>query len=159
MASTQHFYVTDTVHQWSSTFFVQLPAAVTLAENRPYLWFFPCQKILFWFENIFSAANEISSGSLVSTNQNEIKCIWRINVIHLKKSSWYQQMRTLRWCLSASFFKAGRKLVSLSHMAFPRVLFTSRRLRYLLRMCGVWLKPCSGKCVVENASNYSFTFP
>ena len=62
----------------------RLPA-VTLLENRPYLWFFPCQKILFWFENNFCAANEISTRPLVSTNQNEIKCIWRINVIHFQK--------------------------------------------------------------------------
>ena len=80
-------------------------------------------------------------------------------MLFISKNSWFQLMRTLRWCLSANVFKAGGKLVSLSHMAFPRLLFTSRRLRYLLRMCGAWLKPCSGKSVVENASNYSFTFP
>jgi len=32
----------------------------------------------------------------------------------------------------ARFFKAGCKLVSLSRMAFPPVLFMSGRLRYLL---------------------------
>jgi len=37
-------------------------------------------------------------------------------------------------------FKAGCKLVSLSRMGFPPVVFMSRRLRYLLRMCSTWLK-------------------
>ena len=43
-------------------------------------------------------------------------------------------MQTLQCCLSASFFKAGCKVVSLSLMAFPPDLFMSRRLRYLLRV-------------------------
>ena len=37
-------------------------------------------------------------------------------------------------------FKAGCKSVSLRLLAFPPVLFISRRLRYLLRMCSTWLK-------------------
>jgi len=74
------------------------------------------------------------------------------------KNSWFQLMRTLRWCLSASFFKAGRKLVSLlSRMAFPPGLFMSRRLLYLLHVCSIWQKICSAMYVVGNAS--SFTFP
>jgi len=39
-------------------------------------------------------------------------------------------MRTLRWCLSASFPKAGCKLVSLNGVS--PILLMSRRLRYLL---------------------------
>ena len=44
------------------------------------------------------------------------------------------------WILSTSFLKAGCKLVSFSCMAFPPVLFMSRRLWYLLRMCSTCLK-------------------
>ena len=58
------------------------------------------------------------------------------------------------------FFKAVCKLVSLSCMVFPQVLFMSRRLRYLLRMCSARLKPCSAICVVGNvSSNKTLTFP
>jgi len=39
------------------------------------------------------------------------------------------------WCLFARFFKAVCKLVSLSLLALPPVLFMSRRSRYLLRVC------------------------
>ena len=59
-------------------------------------------------------------------------------------------MQTLRWCLSASFFKK-------SYGVFP-ILFMSRRLRYLLRVYSTWQKPCSGKYVVGNASNSRFAF-
>jgi len=62
-------------------------------------------------------------------------------------------------CLSASFSKAVRKLVVLSLTASPPVLFMSRRLGYLLRVCSIWQKICSAKHVVGNASNNSFTFP
>jgi len=37
-------------------------------------------------------------------------------------------------------FEAGCKLVSFSRIAFLPVLFVSRRLRYLLCMCNIWLK-------------------
>jgi len=58
------------------------------------------------------------------------------------------------------FFKAVCKLVSLSCMAFLQVLFMSRRLRYLLRMCSTWLKPCSAIYFVGNSSSIkSLTYP
>ena len=60
--------------------------------------------------------------------ENECKCICSLDVIHFQKNSWFQPLTTLRWCLSASFFKAVCKLISLSLMAFPPVLFMSRRL-------------------------------
>jgi len=74
-----------------------------------------------------------------------------------KKNSSFQLMRTLQWCLSASFFKAGCKLVSLNG-ASP-ILLMSRRLRYLLRVCSTWQKPYSGTYVMGKPSNISFTFP
>jgi len=39
------------------------------------------------------------------------------------------------------------------------ILFMSKRLRYLLRVCSTCQKPCSGKYVAGNPSNISFTFP
>ena len=93
------------------------------------------KSILFWKQ--FSA-NEVKAGNLVMTKQNECKCICRMKLFIFKKNSWFQLMWILRWCLFASFFKAGCKLVSLSRMTFPPVLFMSRRLRYLLRMCRTW---------------------
>jgi len=54
--------------------------------------------------------------------------------------SWFQLLRTLPLVVICKFFKAGCKSVSLSLMAFPPVLFISRLLRYLLRMCSTWLK-------------------
>jgi len=38
------------------------------------------------------------------------------------------------------------------------VLFMSRRLRYLLRVCSTWQRPCSEKYIVGNAIN-SLLFP
>jgi len=58
--------------------------------------------------------------------ENECKGICSLDVIHFQKNSWFQPLTTLRWCLSASFFKAVCKLISLSLMAFPPVLFMSR---------------------------------
>jgi len=104
--------------------------AVTLLENRPLPMLFVLSENIILIKITLSAANEISTGSLVSTNQMKNKCY------SFPKKCWFQLMRTLRWCLSANVFKAGGKLVSLGHMAFPGLLFTSRRLRYLLRMCG-----------------------
>ena len=43
------------------------------------------------------------------------------------------------WLLSASFW-SRLQLVSFSRIAFLPVLFVSRRLRYLLCMCNIWLK-------------------
>ena len=94
-------------------------SAIILLENRPLPMLFVLSENIILITNTLSAANEISTGSPVNTNQNEIKYIWWINVIHFQKSSWFQLMRTLRWCLSAKVFKAGGKLVSLGHMAFP----------------------------------------
>ena len=47
---------------------------------------------------------------------------------------------TLPLAFICKFFKAGCKSVSSSRMAFPPVLYMSRRLRYLLRMCSTGLK-------------------
>jgi len=51
-------WVDISLGQRSSTFFVQSPPTETLFENRPYLQFLRCLKVLFCFENNFSA-NEI----------------------------------------------------------------------------------------------------
>jgi len=42
--------------------------------------------MLFCFENNFSA-NEILMANLVSTKQNECKCICRINIINFQKTA------------------------------------------------------------------------
>jgi len=65
------------------------------------------------------------------------------------------------WLFICNFFRAGFKLVSLSRMAFPRVLFMSRRLWFIFRMCSTWLKPCSAAYVMgtRSSSNNSVTLP
>jgi len=67
----------------------------------------------------------------------------------------FQLLRSLRWCLFASFFKASCKSISLNGVS--PILFMSKRLRYLLPVCSTWQKPCSGKYIVGNPSNISFT--
>ena len=57
------------------------------------------------------------------------------------------------------FFKAGSKLISSSRLAFRSVLFMSRQLRYFLRMCNTWLKPCSGKHVEGISGSDNLNFP
>jgi len=49
--------------------------AITLLENRPLPMLFVLSENIILIKITPSAANEISTGSLVSTNQNEIKCI------------------------------------------------------------------------------------
>jgi len=58
------------------------------------------------------------------------------------------------------FSRAGCKLVSLSHMAFPPVLFMSRRLQYLLSRCSCLVEICSVTYFEGNfIGNVSLTLP
>jgi len=65
-------------------------------------------------------------------------------------------MRTSRWCLSASFFKAGCKLVSLS--GFPDVAHIKAIAVFITRVQYL-AETLLRKYVVGSPSHISFTFP
>jgi len=74
--------------------------------------------------------------------------------------SWFQLLRTLPLTSTCKFSRAGCKLVSLSHMAFPPVLFMSRRLQYLLSRCSCLVEICSVTYFEGNfIGNVSLTLP
>jgi len=142
------------LNQWSSTFLFNRPPRGILLWNRPHSSFYCCPE--------YYCILKIT-GNLVSTKQRTNKT----NAIAFaEKMSFISKKQVVPTTanlgpgfLSVSFFKAGYKLVSLSRMAFPSVLFISWRLRYLLRMCSILVKPCSGKYVVGNSSSNNLTFP
>ena len=58
----------NSLSQWSPTFYVQLPLAVTLLENRPPLMILVLSKMMFYFDNN-SIFNEIQTSDLVYTKK------------------------------------------------------------------------------------------
>jgi len=68
-------------------------------------------------------------------------------------------MRTLWWCLSASFFEAVCRLASLSLMAFPPVIVHVKTIAVFIIRVQYLAETLLRKYVVENANNNSFIFP
>jgi len=87
-----------------------------------------------WTDNLVSIKNEEKTNAIAFVQKT---------LFH-SKNSWFQLLRILPWLFICQFIlEAGCNLVNFSRMAFPPVLFMSRRLWCSLRMRSTWLKPCS----------------
>ena len=80
------------------------------------------------------------------------------NVIYFSKNSWASTNAKLSMTFICKLFQSWLHVGQFKLHGVSPILFMSRRLRCLLRMCSTCLKPYSLTKVVGNASNNSLTF-
>ena len=86
--------------------------------------------ILFWKQ---FTANEVQMGNLVKTQL--MQTYLQNKCCHFQNNSWFPLMRSLRLVFICKIFQSSLQVAQFKLHGVSPVLFMSRRLRYLLRIC------------------------